>query len=203
MHVGCWGNRVQQRRTELPEGRHNRFPSYDIPDIADNDRDDRGALGGSHQRGSCKRFIRAIAREIPVEAQHFPGLRHWVENHSRQHCIDGMNSILERRDDAKIAAAAPQAPEEVRVLIRTGRQKLPVGDNEIRRQQVVAAETVLPHQPAEAAAQGQSGNAGRRDDPAGAGQSKGLCLMVVFAPGEPCLRARRAPGRIDPHAFHA
>ena len=103
-----------------------------------------------------------------------------------------MDPIFKRRDDTEISATAPQAPEEVRVLIRAGGQKLPVGRDEICRQQVVAAETVLPHQPAEAAAQGQPGNAGRRDDPAGAGQAKGLRFTVVLAPGEARLGAGRA-----------
>src|SRR3984893_8622221 len=113
-----------------------------------------------------------------------------------------MNPIHERVHDAKIAAAATQTPEELRVPIRAGGQKLTVGRDDIRREQVVAAETVLSHQPTEAAAQGQPGDASSRDDPAGAGQAKGLRFSVVLAPGEAGLSARWALNRIDPDTLH-
>ena len=58
--------------------------------------------------------LRAI---VAVEAQHLFGLGHRMKDHARQHRADRMEPVLERGDDTEIAAAAAQAPEEVRVLV--------------------------------------------------------------------------------------
>src|SRR6516165_9231170 len=113
-----------------------------------------------------------------------------------------MKPIFERSDDTKVAAAAAQTPEEIGVLVWADGQKFTLGGDEVGGEQVVAAEAVLAHQPAEHATQSEAGNAGRRDDPAGAGQAKGLRLAVVLAPGEASLGPRNALKRIDPDTLH-
>src|SRR5216684_2381983 len=84
-----------------------------------------------------------------------------------------MDPILERGHHTKVATATPQAPEEVWVLTRTGREKLPISRDNICREQVVATEAVLAHEPAKAPTQ-----------------------------RETRLGTRRAFGRIDSHALH-
>ena len=101
-----------------------------------------------------------------------------------------MEPVLERGDDAEIAAAAAQAPEQFRVLLGARRHQFAVGGDDVGRDEVVAAEPVLAHQPAEPAAQGQPGDAGGRDHPAGAGETESLGLAVVLAPGQAGLGAR-------------
>src|SRR5271168_473701 len=102
-----------------------------------------------------------------------------MNDHSGKHGADRMKLVLERGNDTEIAAAAAQAPEQIRMLIGARSQKLSVGGDDVSRQQVVAAETMLAHQPAEATAQSQPGDAGGRHDAAGAGKAEGLAFAVV------------------------
>ncbi|MNT64995.1 hypothetical protein D3C72_2029430 [compost metagenome] len=77
---------------------------------------------------------------------------------------DGMKLEFEHGDHAKIPAPAPDGPEQVFVVLLAGVQELAVRGDDIRRQQVVDGQAIPAAEPAEAAAQGQAGNAGRRID---------------------------------------
>ena len=72
-------------------------------------------------------------------------------------CIDhrpeGMQVELELRDDAEVAAAAAQPPEQLRVLGLAGVDEAPIRGDEVSRNQVVARQAELPHRPADAAAE--------------------------------------------------
>jgi hypothetical protein len=48
-----------------------------------------------------------------------------------------MELELEGRNDAEIAAAAPQRPEEIRVLVLAGANQLRVGGDDIGRDEIV------------------------------------------------------------------
>src|SRR5919199_1757363 len=113
-----------------------------------------------------------------------------------------MEPILEGGCNAEIAAAATQSPEEVGVLVRTSRQHVPVGRNQVNRQQVIAGEAVLAHEEAMAAAERQAGDASRPGYPTGGCQTKGLRLMIEVSPGGPTLGADRLAFRINPHTPH-
>src|SRR4029077_10243654 len=58
---------------------------------------------------------------------------------------------FERRNDTEIATAAPQRPEKVRILGRTGVQKFGVRGDHIRRNETVDSQAELAGNPAEAA----------------------------------------------------
>ena len=75
-----------------------------------------------------------------------------------------MQRELEPGDDAEVAAAAAQRPEQVGVLAGAGAAHRAVGADDVRRHQVVDGHPVRPREPAEAAAQRQPGDAGRRVD---------------------------------------
>ena len=64
----------------------------------------------------------------------------------------GWSRYLEGGDDAEVAPAAPDAPEEVLVLCRADLAELAVGRDQIGRQEVVAGQAEATHQVAEAAA---------------------------------------------------
>src|SRR5215210_1401343 len=113
-----------------------------------------------------------------------------------------MEPILEGGGDAEIAAAATQSPEEVGVLVRTSRQHVALGCNQVNRQQVIAGEAVLTHEKAMAATERQASDAGRAGYPAGSCQTKGLRLMIEVSPGDPTLGADCLAHRINPHAPH-
>ena len=77
-----------------------------------------------------------------------------------------------------------------------------VGRDDLGRKQVVAGQPVQPLEPAAAAAEDESGNAGAGDAPAGGGQTEGLCLAVELAPREASLRAHAPRGGVHAHALH-
>ena len=77
-----------------------------------------------------------------------------------------------------------------------------VGVHELDREQVVGGEAVLRHQPAEAAAERQSGDARRGDRAAGDGEAVLGRRGVQLRPVEPALGPHRARLRVDLGALH-
>src|SRR5204862_7817673 len=99
--------------------------------------------------------------------------------------------------DAEVAAAAAQAPEQLRVLAGARAHHVPLGGDDVGRTQVVRGQAVLAHQPADAAAERQAGDAGARDEPAGRREPERLRLVVEAGPGDAGLGAGDAPLRVD------
>ena len=95
-------------------------------------------------------------------------------------------------DDAEVAAAAAERPEQVLVLRFAGRDRLPVGGDHLRRDQVVAREADAPRQVADAAAEGEPADAGRGDDAAGRREAVRVGRVVEVAPRGAALGAGRA-----------
>jgi hypothetical protein len=104
-----------------------------------------------------------------------------------------MELELEGGDDAEVAAAAAQRPEEVRVLVGRRADEAPVGGDQLAGEQVVAGEPVLALEPARAAAEREPGDAGRGDAPSGGGEAVLLGGAVDLRPGGAGADAR-APG---------
>jgi hypothetical protein len=72
---------------------------------------------------------------------------------------------LEVHHDAEVAAAAPNSPEELGVLVGAGGEELAVGRDDVDREELVDGEPVLAHDPADPAPEGEPGQAGMGDDP--------------------------------------
>ena len=66
----------------------------------------------------------------------------------------------ERRDDAEVAAAAAQRPEEIGVRVIAGGDEAAVGEHDVGGEQVVDGEPEAPGQVADAAAEGEPADAG-------------------------------------------
>jgi hypothetical protein len=148
-------------------------------------------------------LIGSLADEVAVEAQDFPGVRGVPEDGSGQdRGPDGVKPELEGGDDAEVSAATSQRPEQVWVLVRGGPQQLAVGSHDVDGEEVVDRETVLAHQPADAAAKGEPGDSGVAHDPAGCGQTMRLRLVVDVAPQRSTLHPGFTVGGIDPHCPH-
>lgn len=77
---------------------------------------------------------------------------------------------LERRDHTEVAATTAQRPQQIGVALPVAGDEAAVGEHDVRRQQVVAAEPTAPRQVAEPATQRQPGDAGGGDDPTGGGE---------------------------------
>ena len=83
---------------------------------------------------------------------------------AEHHRADAVRAELEARDDAEVAAAAAQRPEQVGVLVGARRARSrAVGEDDVGRQQRVDRQAVVAHQPADAAAERQPADAGVRD----------------------------------------
>ena len=113
-----------------------------------------------------------------------------------------MEAELERGDHAEVAAAASQCPEQVGVLVLGRPQQLAVGRDEVDGEEVVDREAVLAHQPADATAEGETGDAGVAHDAAGGGQTVHLRLVVDVAPERATLHPGPAVGGVDADAPH-
>src|SRR3712207_3765735 len=89
-----------------------------------------------------------------------------------------MDAELERGDDAEVAPAAAESPEEIGVLLRVHPDELPVGGDDVCGDEVVARQAVLAREPAETATEGQAGDAGGRHEPSGGGEPERLEIVV-------------------------
>ena len=146
--------------------------------------------------------LRRAENELAVGLHHLRGLLERPERRPRVHRSHRMRAELERRDDAEVAAAAAQRPEQVGVLRLVCRDDAAVGQHDVGRQQVVDRQPVLAGEVADAAAERQAADAGRRDEPARHGQPEGMRGVIDVAPHAAAVDAHGAFGRIDADAFH-
>jgi hypothetical protein len=103
----------------------------------------------------------------------------------------------ERRDDAEVAAAAANRPEQVGVLVRARTDALAAGQHELGLEQVVDREPEGARQVPETPAEREPADAGGRDDAAGGRQSVLAGREVDLAPCAAAADAHGARLRID------
>ena len=108
----------------------------------------------------------------------------------------------ERGDDAEVAAAASQRPEQIGVFAGGRLDDAALGGDHLGDKQVVDGEPVFAHEEADSAAEGEPGDAGVAHDAAGGGQTVGLRLVVDVAPESTSLHPGRAIGGVDRHGPH-
>ena len=167
-------------------------------------------LGGEHGQGrrlavhdDRGELVGHVGDPVAVEAQHLRRLLHRPDDRSGEDLgTDGVELELELGDDAEVPPGPADAPEQVAVLLGAGLDQLPVGGDQVHRQQLVDGQAVLAHQPADAAAQGEPGQPGVGHDARRHGQPEGLGLPVELAQPDPRLRPHRPAGQVDPHALH-
>ena len=114
-----------------------------------------------------------------------------------------MQLEFESRDDAEISAAAAQRPEELRILPRARAHEPAVRQNHVRADDVVAREAVAAHQPSEAAAERETGDAGGRHRAAGRREAVRGRRVVEVAPRRSAAGQRDLAHRIDDDIAHA
>src|SRR5258708_1640845 len=89
----------------------------------------------------------------------------------------------EGRDDAEVAAAAPDRRVEIRVLVGARAPGLAVCEHELRLEQVVDRQPALAGQMADAPAECEAADARGRDDPARRRKAMLARRAVALAPG--------------------
>ncbi len=202
---GC--EQVDERPPEPADCPHRTLAVFDGAGIAAVDGDGRPpvqVLRYVRQRRDCAEpddgaeLVRRVGDEVPVEAQHVGGVVGRPEDGPRHHGrAEGMQSEPERGDDAEVAAAASQRPEQIRMVVGGRADDAALGDDHLGSQQIVDDEPVFAHEEADAAAEGDPGDAGVAHDAAGCGETVGLRLVVDVAPQRTTLHPGRAVGWVD------
>ena len=126
---------------------------------------------------------RGGGQELAVGREHLGGLLDAPERRAGDDRADLVQAERERRDDAEVAAAAADRPEQVGVLVLARADALAARQDDLRLEQVVDREAALAGQVAEAAAEREAADAGGRDDPAGRGEAVLVGRGVDLAPG--------------------
>ena len=119
-----------------------------------------------------------------------------------EHHLHRVQLEQEAGDDAEVAAAAAQRPQQVGVLLLAGGDEAAIGQHDIGLEQIVDGQAVLARQVAMPAAQRQAGDAGGRNDARRDGQAEGMGSVVDVALRAAGANAGRAGLGVDAHAFH-
>jgi hypothetical protein len=108
-----------------------------------------------------------------------------------------MEAELGPRHDAEVAAAPADPPEQLGLLIVGGADDPARGRDQLGGDQVVAGEPILGGEVANAAAEGEAGDAGRADDAPGRDQPVPLGRRVEVEPGGAALADGQAGVGVD------
>ncbi len=204
--------RVDERLRQLAERLHDALALLDRAAVGGSDGDDRRAveLGrerlGRRQAPADRERAQLLGRcghEVAPGRQDLRCVGERVEDRpDHHHRADRVRLELERGDDAEVAAGAADGPEQVLVLGRARLPELPVGGDDVDREQVVDREPVLAAEMPDPAVQRQPSDAGRRDDAARYGEPEQLRLAVEVAPSGAALDADGPGLRVDVDAPH-
>jgi hypothetical protein len=137
---------------------------------------------------------------VEVATQDFP--RGWQEQLPAQNLADGSQAKGEGGDDADVAAAAADRPEEVRAHVGAGGHDVPLGRDDLRREEVVNGQPVLADHIADAAAGRQPSHADRMGVAGGEGETERVGRSGEIAGSRARLDTRNARFRIDADPLH-
>ncbi len=146
--------------------------------------------------------VRRLRHELFVHPHRVVRLLDVPEHRSRDDRVDRMEAERKGRDDAEVAAAAPQSPEQILVLILAGRDEGPVGEHDVSRKQVVDAQATTPCQVSEPAAESQTPDSGRRHDAARRSKPERVRRVIDVAPRAAALDRRDPRRRVDLDPLH-
>ena len=148
-------------------------------------------------------LVRSVGDEVAVEVHDVGGVLGRPEHRSGD---DGgaqwVQRETERAGDAEVPAAAAQRPEQVGVIVGRRADDLALGGDHLDLREVVDGEPVLAHEPADAAAQADTADAGMADDAARGSETVRLRRMVDISPQGAALDECRALDRIDRDGAH-
>ena len=144
------------------------------------ERVDGGDLLDAHEAAE---LLGCLGEELTVGAHDLLRVLEAPEHRTGEDLADRVGLEEEAGDDAEVAAAAAQAPEQVGMVGRAGRHQSTVGEDDVGLEEVVDGQAVLTRQVPDAATEGESGDAGGRDDAEGYGETVGMSGVVDVAGG--------------------
>ena len=152
---------------------------------------DLGLVGGPEVAEREAELVGRLAHHVAPQPQKLaPALGAVKDKAGEDLGAEGVEAELEPRDDAEVAAAPAQGPEQIRVLVIGGADDAPVGGHELGGEQVVDREPVLALEPPRASAQCQAADARGGNAPAGRREAMLLGRAVDLGP----QRAAADPG---------
>ena len=154
------------------------------------------------KRGVGGELIGRVGGQVSILAQQVEGYRARIQDHSTMDGSELVQAKLERGDDAKVAAATANGPEEIFILRGANRQVIAIGVHEVGGDDIVATEAVLTHEPADTAAERKPADAGGRDDAAGSGKRKLFAFAIECSPGGAALGECGLPAGFDLDLSH-
>src|ERR1700722_2831828 len=87
-----------------------------------------------------------------------------------------------RSDHPEVSATPANSPEEVGILVRAGRDKLSIRQDDIGREKVIDGQAILPCEVSHAAAQSKATNTCCRNDSRRHGEAEGVGSVVHVTP---------------------
>ena len=150
-----------------------------------------------------RRELLGRLRRPPAVGLHHLGTALEREEHrsGKHRRADRVRSEAERRDHPEVAAAAPESPQQLGVVVLARGDQLPVRRDDVGPHEVVDAQTVLAGQPPDPAAEGETGDARVRHDPGRDRQPERLRCAIELAEVHAGLDLREAVPRLDPDAL--
>ncbi len=174
-------DQVDRRWPELAQRSDDALALVGITAVRHDHADHRVSLhlGRHERRGWCgderepaAHLVGRAEHEVAVEAHEVAPHRRWEDQHAAEkQRRDRVQLEVERGHDAEVAASAPEAPEQIGVLVGGRDHLASVRGHHLGLDEVVAGEPELPLEPAAAAAEREPGDAGRRHAPAGDGEA--------------------------------
>src|SRR5680860_889900 len=101
---------------------------------------------------------------VAVEAQYFVGPVDGIGDRAAVDLRHRVQLVLERGDDAEVAAASAQSPEEVTVVVLACSEHFSVSSDDLGGHEVVARESVLTRKISDPPSEGQPRDPRRADD---------------------------------------
>ena len=142
----------------------------------------------AHERDE-RELGRGLLGERPVQLEHLGRLaRRPGDDATDDLRTDRVERVIDAGHDAEVPAATPQPPEEIRVLVAARPHQPCVGGHDVHPDDVVRRPAPTPRQVAEPAAQGESRDAGQRDEPEDGGEPVHLRFAIHVAEQAPGLR---------------
>ena len=130
--IGC--TRSASGEPNCPGGRQNALAFGKIAGVTEYQRSNGQTVRQGHDRGVRLRRVGKLRAELSVEAQHVTRFCHGMQYESAENrWADLVQLEFERCRHTEVAAAAAQAPEQVRVISVAGDDEFPIGADEVRR----------------------------------------------------------------------
>ena len=197
---------VNRRRSECAQWPKRLFRRSKIATAADVDDHGRGlnvwgVLQDAAYFDQCIEFVRRLLHVAGEKPQRRSRLGHRVPQYPSQNWSDRMEPVLKGGDDAEVAAATANSPEQVGIFIGTDMQRPPLRSDKIGRQEVVACRSILSHESTQPAPERETGHPHRRALAENCRHTGRPRRVVEIPQRETRLRTRHALGGVHRDFF--